>query len=180
MKNIFSTLKKFGCILLATMIPTFSFAADGTLGTDSTGTSTVTVTVPDLVRITNISNRTFGTWDGSSTLNSNDDVCIYTNKAAATYYVTATGDGAGSAFELASGGDTLAYEVFFNDVAGTTGEVQLTATTKSAQQTGANTTAQNCGGTDNANYHVRIQSTALLAAPSGAYSGVLTLLIEPN
>jgi hypothetical protein len=121
-----------------------------------------------------------GNWSGSGDEEDDEDVCIYTNKAAATYYVTASGSGAASAFTLASGGNTLAYSVYFNDVTGTVGEAQLTATTKSAQQTGANTSSQTCSGGNNANFHVVIAEAALLAAPSGAYTGTLTLLIEPN
>lgn len=165
----------------ALLIPTLARAADGTLGTTSTGTSTVSVTVPNLVLITDVGNLALGTWSGSGDEEGDDDVCIYTNKAAATYFVTASGSGAASAFTLASGGNTLAYEVYFNDQSGTTGETQLTTTVKSGAQTGADTTDQDCnGGGLNANFHVVIPEANLLAAPSGAYSGTLTLLIEPT
>lgn len=166
--------------LLLTAIPTVAFAAsDGTLGATSTGTSTITVTVPNLIRITGMADFSFGTYSGSGDMDQNDNVCVYTNKASGTYRVTASGSGAGGAFSVASGADTLAYGVFFNDVSGTTGEQALTSGSALTGQSGANTTSQTCGGSDNANIHVRFLETNLTAAPAGSYTGTLTIVVEP-
>lgn len=178
-----STRTKLSLALFAALACSHSSAmaaSDGSLGADSTGTSTVTVTVPTLVKITGLANITFGTWSGSGDLNDDEDVCVYTNLAAGTYYITASGSGAADAFTLASGGDTLAYRVYFNDEDGTTGEAELTATTKSAQQTGAHVTSQTCVGGDTGNYHVQIEASELSTVPAGSYSGTLSLLVEPN
>lgn len=187
MKNkLFSTLRMNTQAALiaavALIFPLSAFSAtNGSLGTTSTGSSDISVTVPDLVRITGISDRAFGTWNGSSTMDSNDDVCIYTNKAAATYYITATGSGTGGAFELDDGSsNVLPYHVYYNDVTGTTGEVEQTTAIKSAQQSGADTSSQTCGGGNNANYHVRIVNTDLLVVPSGTYTGTLTIVVSPT
>ena len=154
-------------------------ASDGTLGTSSSGSASISVTIPNLILISGMADIGFGTYSGVGDLNQNEDICIYTNKAAGTYRVTGSGSGGGGAFTLSDGTNTLAYNVFYNDVTGTTGEQQLTSGTPLGSQNGANTTSQNCGGSNDANYHVQILGTNLLAAPSGAYSGTLTLLVEP-
>lgn len=93
--------------------------------------------------------------------------------------MTASGSGASNAFTLASGSNSLAYSVFYNDASSTTGEAAVTAGTVLSGQSGANTTSVNCGGGSNANFHVRIAESNLLAAPAGAYTGILTLFVEP-
>ena len=168
-----------GLILSVQVTPVFA-ATDGTLGTTSTGTSVITVTIPELILITGLADISFGTYGGTGDLNGNDDICIYTNKAAGTYGVTATGDGAASAFTITDGSNTIAYNVYFNDVSGTTGETQLITNTANTSQTGANTSSQNCGGGANANFHVEMLEANLQAAPAGAYSGTLTLVVAPQ
>lgn len=154
-------------------------ASDGTLGTTSTGTSTISVTVPALIKITGVADLALGTWAGSGAMTGNDDVCIYTNKAAGNYRVTATGSGGGGAFTITDGSNTIAYTAAWNDVSGTTGQAALTSGTALNGQTGANTSSQTCGGSQNANFYISIAEAALLAAPSGAYSGTLTMVVEP-
>jgi hypothetical protein len=166
-------------VLSAFVFSPYAKAADGTLGSTSTGVSTVTVTVPDLIKISSVADISFGTYAGSGDLNANDDVCVYTNKTGGAYRVTGTGSGAAGAFTLASGGNTLSYAVFFNDQSGTTGEQSLTAGTPLGSQSGANTSSLTCGGSNDANFHVRIVEANLLAVPSGAYTGTLSLLVEP-
>ncbi|MDC0359040.1 hypothetical protein OAO01_09510, partial [Oligoflexia bacterium] len=145
-----------------------------------TGTADISVTIPDLIRITGMADIALGTYSGVGDLNGNEDVCIYTNLAAGTYVVTATGDGAANAFTITDGSNTIAYNTYFNDQAGTTGEVQLTTGTQSAQQSGANTVSLTCGGGDTGNYHVEVLAANMSLVPSGAYSGTLTLVVEPN
>lgn len=179
MKNkILTTI--IGSALL--MLPMSSYAAtsDGTLGVTSTGTADMTVTVDELMLITGMASLNFGTWTGSGDLTQNENVCIYTNQATGLYTVTASGSGAASAFTLTDGGNTLAYTVYFNDVSGIVGEVQLNTTVANNTQTGANTASQTCGGGNNANYRVNIASAALAAAPSGIYTGTLTIVVEPR
>lgn len=174
-------LSRFLTILAVLLSPGTAFGAtDGSLGATSTGSSTVTVTVPNLIRITGISDIALGSFSGSGAMTGFDDVCIYTNLAAGTYQVTATGSGTSSAFTLASGGNTLAYSAYWNDTSGTnTGEAQLTATTPLTTQSGANTSSETCSGGTNARFRVLIAEAALLAAQAGSYTGTLTLAVEP-
>lgn len=173
-------LPAFFLLVVATQGSTAKAATDGTLGATSTGSLVVTITVPPLLRVTGLADRALGTWNGSSDMNSNDDVCIYSNVTSGSYKVTATGTGTGGAFTLANGGSALPYKVFWNDVTGTTGEVELTAGTALTGQTGYNNTSQTCGGGSNADFHIRILATELSNVPSGAYTGNVSFLIENN
>ena len=153
-------------------------ATQGTLGATSTGTADISVTIAEQFRISSIQDYAFGTYSGTGNLTANDDVCVY-NNGTGDYRITASGSGAASAFTVASGANTIAYQVFYNDVTGTTGAVQLTAATQSGVQTGANTTINDCSaGGLSGNVEVRMLQAALQAAPAGAYTGTLTLLVE--
>lgn len=172
--------KYFLTVVLSVMLPLTAWAAEGTLGTTSTGQSALTLTVSEMVKITSVGDLGFGTYSGAlADLDQNDNVCIYRNNSAGTYYVTATaseGD-----FELVDGVKApIPYTVYFNDVEGTTGEIELEYNTKSAQQSGANVTSLNCGGGTNANFHVNIAQADITVADAGSYTGTLILLVEPQ
>lgn len=154
-------------------------ATDGTVGATSTGTSNISVNVPDLIRISGLADLALGSYSGSGDMSGADDICVYTNKAPGNYFVTASGSGAANAFTITNGTNTIAYNVFFNDTTGTSGEVSLASGVKSAQQTGANTTSASCGGSSSANFHVVVPEANIQAAPAGSYSGTLTLVVEP-
>lgn len=154
-------------------------ATDGSLGTTSTGTSDLRVTIADLVRITNVGNLDFGSYSGSGALDANDNVCIYRNIPAATYRVTASANE--GSFVVKSGADSIAYSVFWNHATGTTGETAVSYSSPTATQTGANNTSEDCGGgaSLNANFHVHFDASPLQAAPAGIYTGTLVLFVEP-
>jgi hypothetical protein len=159
--------------------PIQAFAAnDGTLGTSSQGDLDITVTIQDLIQISDFSDFALGTYGGSGDLENNDDLCVYRNSAGAQYTVTATASE--GAFEVQDGGESIAYSVFFNDVTGTTGEVQLSYNSASATQSGANTQSADCSvGGLSANVHVVIAEADLQAAVPGSYSGTLILTANP-
>jgi hypothetical protein len=191
-------LMKLMCLaILSTTAATPAFAAsDGDIGSTSTGSSTISVTVPELAKISKVDNLVGGTYtppSGSSPtlglgFDMNDDVCIYSNASTDSYRVTLTGnyDSSGSAgtdfyVKGSSSGDTIAYAVYWNDVTGTSGETSATAGTAITGQTGyANT--WNCGGgsSTNANFHVTMTDADMLAKHADAYSGTLTIVIAPN
>ena len=168
-------------VLLLTLLTAVDVwgASDGALGATSTGSANITLTIPTQVRISGLADLALGTWSGSGSKTANDDVCVYTNNPGAGYRVTATGNGTGGAFTVASGAETVAYEVRWNDQTGTAGNVQLTSGVQLASQTGANTSSQTCGGLNSANFQVTFTSSALAAAKSGAYTGLLSIVVEP-
>ena len=177
MFNIKTFTKVMG---LAVFASTSSIAAtDGTLGTTSTFSYNVTITIPERVRISGLQDAAFGAF-GSSDTRINDDVCIYSNTSGGNYDVTATGSGAGNAFTIASGPNTVPYRLFWNDVTGTVGQTELSAGTTLVGQTGADRTDTSCSGGNNANIDILIERASVEGNPNGTYTGVITLVIEPN
>lgn len=133
-------------------------------------------------RITGLSDLPFGTitnFAADSSLAEN--VCIYSTAPMGGYQLTATGSGTGGAFTLASGGNTLAYEVQWNATAGKTTGTQVMAGTP---LTGLNSSATqqtcNSGPASSASLIVILRSAALSSAAPGTYNGTLTLLIAPH
>jgi hypothetical protein len=154
-------------------------ATDGDNGEDSTATSDVTVTIPELIQITNVGDIALGTFSGSGLLSGTDNVCIYRNNPASpNYRITATDSNGGADFAVADGGEEIAYAVYWNDAIGARG-TQLTYNTALVGQANANTSAQNCGGTMNARFDIEISEANLIAAVPGSYSATLTLFVEP-
>ncbi|MDC0359041.1 hypothetical protein OAO01_09515 [Oligoflexia bacterium] len=173
----------FFIAILALILPRNGFpATDGSLGVTSTGSTDLSITVPIQVKISHVANLTLPSWTGApGSIATSDDLCIYTNDSAAVYRVTATGDGSGGAFEVSDLlTNTMSYKIRWNDQTGTTGNVELTSGSQSAQQSGANTTAQDCSGGDNANVEILIENSELTLTPSGTFTGTLTLLVEPG
>jgi spore coat protein U-like protein len=171
---------------LSVLMNTSAFAAsDGSIGTTSTGTSTVSLTIPELIQITGMADFAFGSYSGTGNFDSNDNVTISGNddQAGPEYQVTATGSGAGSAFTVgrtapAAPAATIAYTVAFNDQTGTAGETGLATTVALTDQTGINDELSDVAA--NANIHVVFLQAALRAAPAGTYSGTLTVVVAPE
>ena len=132
------------------------------------------------VRISKLTDVAFGTISNfSADAVNSQNICIFSSSGR--YSVTATGSGTGGAFNLASGGQLLAYEVQWaavpNQTLGTAllHGVELMSLTTSAGN-------QNCnpGQQRTASLITILRATAASAASAGSYSGTLTLLIRPN
>jgi hypothetical protein len=154
-------------------------ASDGTVGATSTGTANLSISIPGFVIIKGVANISLGTWSGSGDLSANDNVCVYTNLGTAKYRVTATGNGSSNAFTVSATGNSLPYKVYWNQVTGTTGQVELTSGQVLLNQTTSNNSSSACAA-DTANFQITILSSDLLAARPGAYTGNVTFLIEPG
>lgn len=155
----------------------FAFTAEGGNGSETrTSNFTVDVTVPDLVRISQMDDIGLGTFDGINDAVGTDSICVYRNDASGAYAITATGDGAGSAFELADGGNVLPYQVEYDDG---TGFVLMSAGGMPLNRANADPGAVDCGGASNAQVRVTVFATDMDVAPVGNYGGTLTLLISP-
>ena len=162
-------------------------ATQGTAGLTSTGTVTINATISPRVDITNLSDVTFTDSDLGPIINTASqstkasNVCVWSNNADRSYYITASGSGASNAFTLAnSTNPVIPYEVYWSATSGQTTGTQLTTATKSAKLT-SNALLPNCGGGTSASLVVGIQGSdanAMLA--STTYSGVLTLLVAPS
>lgn len=136
------------------------------------------------VRITGLSNVAFGTIANfTSNLSSSQSICIYSNAKTPKdpYQVTARGSGSGGAFTLASGSNTLAYQVQWSDTSGqTTGTALTTGVALTNQTTNAAASGCTTGPITTASLIIILPSTEVQAAGAGSYTGTLTLVIAPN
>ena len=162
-------------------------ATQGTAGVTSTGSVTITASISPRVDITNLSDVTFTDADLGPVLNTANqatkasNVCVWSNNADKSYYITASGSGASSAFTLAnSTNPVIPYQVYWSATSGQTTGTQLTAAAKSAKLT-STATLPTCGGGTSASLVVGIQGTdANTMLASTSYTGTLTLLVAPS
>ena len=154
-------------------------ATQGVLGPTSTGDLTITLTVDDLVQISDLDDITLATY-GSVSLTGGDDVCVYSNSGS--YDITATGDGGdtGTAFELTgSGPDSVPYSVEWATSSGAPSGRAMASGTALTGLTGDFTTPD-CSASTNARVIISVDNTDLGAAAPDIYSGVLTFMVAPQ
>jgi spore coat protein U-like protein len=162
-------------------------ATQGTAGTTSTGTVTISATIAPRVDISSLADVTFADSDLGPVVNTSNqatkasNVCVWSNNADKSYYITASGSGTSSAFSLAnSTNPVVPYQVYWNATSGQTTGSQLTTATKSAKFI-STATSPACGGGTSATLVIGIQGSdanAMLA--STTYTGTLTLLVTPS
>ena len=133
------------------------------------------------VRITKLTNVTFGSIAnvGVDAVQA-QSVCLYSDTNTKGYNIKATGSGPSGAFRLASGLNSLAYEVQWSSSAGQNSGIQLSPNIPLTGQVSA-ATQQACtmGPATSASLIVVLRSTAL-SATAGSYSGTLTLVVGPE
>ncbi|MCE9507021.1 MAG: hypothetical protein K8R48_01730 [Alphaproteobacteria bacterium] len=181
--NTFKKLLIAGLLATATAAGQAVAATDGTLGLSSTGTIDITLTIPELFRISHTSDFLLGTYGGSGDMEANNDVCVWSNGNGA-YQVTITDDSGmspdGFAVEDIGGTAQINMGVFWHDAPGTTGGTAVTYGVPLAAAN-ANTTSSDC--TENgfsANLHILLPESDLRAAAAGSYSTRLTVLVQSN
>jgi hypothetical protein len=157
-------------------------ATDGTLGTTSTGTSVVTLTIPQFYRISGVADLSLGSYSGTGTMTGNDDLCVYSN-GVTTYKIRMTDDTTmtSNTFSIENAAHTkeIPMAVRWNSTTGTGGNSAVTYNTQ-LSGTGANTTSSDCSsGGNTANIQVSFAQADLQAASAAAYSATLTLIVEP-
>lgn len=162
-------------IAVASYSGTAHAASDGSLGATSTGTVVINATIPNLAQISRLDDIALGTWSGVD-LTGFDDLCVFSSTRS--YTITATSaNGTGTTFRLSDGTNFIPYNVSWRDSAPATTAL-ASGTASGAQATSA--TATNCGGSDNTRVSVTVPSAGIAAAPAGAYSDTLTLLVTPQ
>ena len=159
-----------------------SFAAtDGFTGFTSTGTLDITLNVTDEVRISNLQDIDLGTFGGTDA-SGFSPACVYRN-ATGNYQITASGDGAASAFELSDllgGTATVPYSVTWDD-GSASGAQSLASGVALTGLTGADTSSDTCGTTgNNGTVVVTVTAASAAALPAGDYAGTLTLVVAPE
>ena len=157
-------------------------ATQGSLGATSTGTVSISASVPNRVRISGLTDVAFTNVDPSVNASNAQNVCVWSNTSTKGYRVTASGSGAANAFTLANAALTVPYTV---EWAATTGQTSGTALATGAPFTGLTSLAtnSNCasGPSSSASLIVRIASTDLQTMNAAtSYTGTLTLLVAPE
>ncbi len=156
-------------------------ATDGSLGATSTGSISITASVPNRARISGLSDVVFASQDPATAASDAQSVCVWSNTATKAYTVTASGDGSGSAFTLASGGSSVPYQVQWAGTSGATTGTVLTAGSASASFASTPPTRiARLGPSASASLIVGIDPADLSTMSAGAnYAGTLTLLVTP-
>ncbi|MEM6638801.1 MAG: hypothetical protein AAF610_02775 [Pseudomonadota bacterium] len=151
-------------------------ATDGAVGFNSTGTVDITLAVNDEVRISNLTDINLGVFAGADAVGSTA-ACVYRNGTGA-YRITATGSGAGGAFSLTDGTNSVNYAVEFDDG---TGSLAMGTATPLIGRTGADPASATCATTgNNATVTTTVAAADGAALPAGTYTGTLTLLVAPE
>ena len=151
-------------------------ATDGAVGFNSTGTVDITLTVNDEVRISNLTDINLGVFSGADAVGSSS-ACVYRNGTGA-YQILATGDGAGGAFSLTDGANTVAYSIDFDDG---TGAIPMTSGIPVIGRTGADPASSTCATTgNNATVAATVAAVDAATLPAGTYAGTLTLVVSPE
>lgn len=168
--------------LMALTCASSAFAAtDGAVGTSSTATAAISVTIPKLIRVRGTVDHAFGTYSGSGNLTANEMVNVSMNygDSSRKYSITGSGSGGGGAFTVSDGGLlTLAYTVGYVASAATSGHASMTAGTALTGRGGGVKPLSDT--TDNGNYLITFSSTDLQAADAASYTGTLSLLVAPE
>ncbi len=151
-------------------------ASDGTLGATSSGSTDITLTIPNLVQISGLTDINLGSWSGGN-MSGSISFCVYSNTGNYTI-MASSANGTGTTFRLNQGVNFIPYEVDWTDSAPTTANLDHAVVSASVSAVAA---SSNCGGGTNTSLLVTVQASDLGAAPpSGTpYSDTLTLLVTP-
>ena len=149
-----------------------SAVTQGSVGTTSTGTVDISVTVRAAVRISGLQDISLNTTQNSTAVGQTP-LCI-TSTQQTGYRLEAVGSGTQGEFNLAAGGVNLPYRVYFSDQSNRQSLLANTATTlNTADQTLA------CKNANNAHIQVEVAPSSQ-QTPPGTYTGTLTLVVVPN
>jgi hypothetical protein len=134
------------------------------------------------VRINKLANAAFGTISNFTIDQKlSQNICVYTTPLGTRYGVTASGSGSSGAFTIASGGNTMPYEVQWAATTGQTTGTSLTAKLQlGSQTTTATTSGCTSGPATTASLIIILRTATVGSARSGSYTGTLTLLVAPN
>src|SRR5579862_4008452 len=184
MERMLMCILSKGILLISLLFPSVIFAASqGTLGTTSTGTINISITIPALIQASGLNDITLGS-TSSFPATGSTTTCIYSNVASplGSYFVTPSSlNTSGTDFRVKdSGSDFIVYSAFWNNSSAATQTTTLTSGTKTAQQTGGSAVSLNCGGGANSNFNISFSATQVQGAPAATYTDVVTLLISPT
>ena len=164
-------------LLLAAGAGPTTAVTQGSLGEVSSGSFSLVVNRPAMVRISGLQDIRIDGWVGDQ-VSAATDFCIHSTQDL-SYRLTASGSGGGGAFTLGHDGYTIAYTVGFApqpNAGFTLLEPNLTRSFDLAEYVDPDCTAGD-------NSRLRITIAAVPPAtylPAGAYTGTLTLTVSAN
>lgn len=174
----------FACAaILAGVVDSSALAAtQGTLGSTSTGSLSISASVPNRIQLTGLTDVAFTNQDPSTAASNAQNVCVWANTSTKGYNVTATGSGTSGAFTVANGAATVPYSVEWSASSGAASGSGLAAGTAF---TGLVSTATNptcsAGPASSASLIVKLSATNLQSMQAAtSYTGTLTLVVAPE
>lgn len=178
-----SRLSRLSLACAAAMLHSAAFAAtQGTLGSTSTGSLSISASVPSRVQLSGLTDVSFVNQDPATAALNAQNVCVWSNTSTRGYNVTASGSGAGNAFTLANGAALVPYSVEWAASSGQSSGTALTAGTALAGLTSTATNATCASGPSSTSSLIVKISTASLQTmqASTSYTGTLTLVVAPE
>lgn len=170
--------------IACSLFPAMAQAAptQGLLAATSTGSITITATIPALVEISKLSDLTFTTLNGNADATLKEDVCVFSNTLTRGYTIKGSGSGASGAYTLVnSSSATIPYSVAWaSSASASTGTALLNGTPSGTLTSTALTPTCGAGSTPTATLIVGIAAIdqgSMVANTS--YTGTLTLLVTP-
>jgi hypothetical protein len=157
-------------------------ATDGSLGSTSTGTLSVSVSVPSRVQLSGLTDVAFTNQDPSVAASNAQNLCVWSNTGTRGYNIDATGSCAAGAFTLANASLLVPYSVEWSGSSGASSGTPLSAGTA---LTGLTSTATNAtcsaGPASTASLIVKIAASDLQSMQAAkSYTGTLTLVVAPE
>jgi hypothetical protein len=154
--------------------------ADELLGTTSTGSSDISLTINDSVKISGVDDLTFPAYgaDDTGSINIGDAFCVYRNGADG-YNITATNPN-GSEFSLYNDTtqDTVQYTLALDESASAAAASQVGYDTAVSFTSGSvKTDCSDETNSVNTSFDIRIAEQEIRDTTSGVYTGTLQLLL---
>lgn len=140
-------------------------------------TLTVTIDIPDSVRVSQLNDIDLGTFSGLD-LNGSDSFCVF-RASGLPYAVTLTGSGTAGSFSLTNGTTEIPLTVSWNDGAGVVPVSPGVLLSTRVNSFSGNSHCNN-GASNNATIAVAATAATVAASSptSGSYVGTITMIVE--
>lgn len=157
-------------------------ASQGSLGSTSTGSITITASIGAKAQISGLSDLTFSSLDAVNNSTLSQNACVWSNTATKNYTIKATGSGASNAFTVKdASNNVIPYTVAWAATSGASSGTALTSGSASSS-IATSATSPTCGGTGSTStLFVSLAAADQQAMIAGnSYTGTLTLLVTPQ
>lgn len=164
---------------LAIALPAMAWAAaQGTLGSTSTMSMTVSGNLAPSVRISNLNDINLGSFTGQAELQATQGLCVFVSNGG-PYSIVFTGQNDDSSFRVA---DSYSHFVDYSveyDNSGTGASYQAVSPGVTLSNLSGASSSSSCSGSTNANVRVTVYK-ASVTSPTGSYADTLSVTVAPN